>query len=108
MQEKQGPRRFCSRSCKNDAQRGQEIAPGGSYVRPDGYIAVKVGIRQYELQHRLVVEAHLGRELSANEHVHHINGDKQDNRLENLIVLTNSDHQKLHGPPHRRRTVTGL
>jgi hypothetical protein len=30
-------------------------------------------------------------------HVHHINGDKTDNRTENLIVLTASEHQKLHG-----------
>lgn len=37
--------------------------------------------------HRHVMEEHLGRSLEHNEHVYHINGDPQDNRLENLIVI---------------------
>jgi len=50
----------------------------------------------YVKQHRLVMERHLGRYLSRTEDVHHINGDKTDNRLENLIVMTRSRHISEH------------
>jgi hypothetical protein len=46
---------------------------------------------------REVMEINLGRKLSPNEHVHHINGDKTDDRIENLIIISRSEHKSLHG-----------
>ena len=42
------------------------------------------------------MEKILGRKLGHNEVVHHINGDKTDNRIENLQVLTRAEHSSIH------------
>ena len=60
----------------------------GRYVTKAGYVRVHrpggVGRDLWVLEHRLVMEQHLGRPLRSDENVHHKNGDKQNNRLENL------------------------
>lgn len=50
----------------------------------------------YVREHRIVMEEKLGRPLRKNELVHHINGDKLDNRPENLEVMTKAEHVSLH------------
>ncbi len=70
---------------------------GCGYIRckvPDHPQASKHGGYVYE--HRLVMEAELGRYLRPNEHVHHLNEDKSDNRIENLEVVTDSVHCREH------------
>ena len=66
---------------------------GGRHINAQGYVQVMVppdhpeaGARMsiYVLEHRAVMAAHLGRPLRRDESVHHINGDKTDNRIENL------------------------
>ena len=50
----------------------------------------------YIPEHRLVMCNHLNRLLSSDEHIHHLNGNIQDNRIENLQIVTASEHRIIH------------
>lgn len=75
---------------------------GGRTVTSHGYVLVKApdhpdaDTRGYVYEHRLVAEQKLGRRIDSDEHVHHKNGDKQDNRPENLVVLHETEHRSEH------------
>ncbi len=67
----------------------------GKRVQKNGYITVCIGNKKY-YEHRLVMEEHLGRKLKRAECVHHINGVKTDNRLENLQIVERGAHTRHH------------
>lgn len=82
---------------KNSLSEEEKNKIGGKYLDNKGYVRVyQRGQRTDRKEHRLVVEDLIGRKLLTYEHVHHKNGVKDDNRPKNLVVLSASEHQKLH------------
>ena len=69
---------------------------GGREITKDGYIRIWVSRYEKVLEHRLVMEQHLGRQLTKSEVVHHINGNNADNRIENLELTTFAEELKRH------------
>lgn len=78
--------------------------PGGGphwWKRPNGYIDGRVwenGRWRRVKQHRWIMEQHIGRRLRASEVVHHLNGKRDDNRIGNLELMTDSAHKTHHYP----------
>jgi hypothetical protein len=61
-----------------------------------GYVWITLPDGDGMLEHRWVAQQTIGRELRRGEEVHHVNGDRADNRPENLMVLTVAEHRRLH------------
>jgi hypothetical protein len=139
-----GRRKFCSKTCKNEAQagtagpmRGKTHTPEakakmsvalrerhrrepllaerhpqwkGGRVMAGGYVTLLIrtlspedralaepmAVQGYVREHRLVAARTLERPLARTEVVHHINGEKADNRPENLAVMDRAPHQQEH------------
>ena len=119
-------KRYCSRKCVGEANakslkgnknsvghipwnkgipsgRGEKNGQwkGGRYSDKRGYVFIKCydhprAVRGYIAEHVFIAEAREKRYLVPGEEVHHINGIKNDNRPENLVVLTKIEHLKEH------------
>lgn len=68
---------------------------GGERINEWGYRYILMD-GKYVLEHRYVMEKHLNRKLTLQEEVHHLDGNKLNNDISNLVVLSKSDHSKLH------------
>lgn len=115
-------RTFCNATCYGRWRTAHHYGPGagrwagGRYKTPAGYVRVSApllsdnerrlfgsmitGNKQagsgYIFEHRLAMARHMGRALKRGEQVHHKNGRPDDNRIENLALLSDSKHKRSH------------
>ena len=104
---------FCSPACRSAFSKTERGAiwstwKGGRYLfHTTGYMYVchptkrkPDGSRALILEHRLVMERHIGRPLERHEHVHHLDGDKTNNTLSNLHLCQSAkEHKQFHLKP---------
>lgn len=100
--------KVCSNDCKADVHRRTakerfEDGKVGRHIKRHGYVWLSIpallsptGKKIEMLEHRWVMEKHLGRRLLPEETVHHINGDRAFNKIENLELFSSR-----HGPGQR-------
>jgi len=91
---------YCKEYCKRHYQQwkrwGDPFADKQKTLDPKNYVSVfmphhpNANKEGKILEHRLVMSQHLGRPLYKDENVHHINGDRHDNRLENLELWSSA------------------
>lgn len=97
---------FCSRDCYYQYMKTLKMEQGsnwkgGNHLH-DGYNFKKEVSGRYRGEHRILMEKSLGRKLTSNEVVHHKDGNKMNNDINNLVVMTRAEHCSLHRPVDKR------
>lgn len=95
--------KIVSQETKEKQSKAKKIGGiGHKKERADGYITIyfpdhpRSTEEGYILEHILVMECFIGRHLKDDEVVHHVNFKKSDNRIENLMLMTKSEHMSYH------------
>lgn len=99
--------KYCSRQCRwvNNGK-NQKTVTESWWIDGKGYKGGFVRIKGKKVRkryHRWLIEQLLGLELPPNIVVHHVNGDKLDNRIENLKVMGFGAHTKHHSAIRKAR-----
>ena len=102
---------FINRSNENQEEKNG-YWHGGRKITKTGYVMIlqkdhprASANRGYVFEHDVVMENSIGRNLNKSEIVHHVNEVRADNRIENLSLMTRSEHASYHNAQRKRRTI---
>lgn len=105
---KSGEERRGKYESHNKGKKQEPKSVGNYYINSSGYSEIWVGkhttnnVGGYYREHRMMMELELCRELTSTEIIHHINGDKMDNWLDNLYLCEDDKHHRnVHGQLER-------
>ena len=73
---------------------------GGRYVTESGYVMIyhpghPRSHHAYVREHIVIMEQHIGRSIGRNETIHHKDGNRQNNKIENLVLMASKTHSKI-------------
>lgn len=85
----------CAAISKSRLAWGERTATGVS-IKPNGYVEFTRGPHKGRSVHDVTMEERIGRRLMRDEVVHHIDGNRSNNDLHNLALMTRSAHTRLH------------
>lgn len=87
---------------------------GGRSVASNGYVLIRVGtdhpladVRGYAYEHRVIMSEMIGRWLEPGEQVHHLDGNKENNAPENLLLAQSCAHHHVYHRTVRGRRLPG-
>ena len=91
-----GRRRVFSKEHRENIAKAKLGTGVGVSYKASGYVVFTTGEDSHRGVHCVVMEGYIGRKLQAGECVHHRNGNRSDNRIENLQLMTRAAHARLH------------
>ena len=88
--------RYCCVRCAGTARTNKYKGRDHGFWYENGYKVLYLDNNNSIKEHIQIMENHIGRKLYKNEIVHHVNKKKDDNRIENLLLMTTSEHSSMH------------
>ena len=97
MSHMKGKKRVFTQEWKDNMSKARTGTGKGYSLKPNGYIEITTGENKGRGQHVVFMEESIGRKLLSSECVHHKDHNKSNNILDNLELMTRSEHMRLHG-----------